>query len=141
MTNENQGVFINGKEQIIELLQFLPDSEKQKLLLNIKARNASMAKELSEKSLSFNNILDLEEESLKKVFSVCSPAIIGLALSLATRLNQRKVLSVIARESAEQAFQIMNRDLSTKRRECIKAQEKIVETAISLSRRDIIKLQ
>lgn len=141
MTNENQGVFINGKEQIIELLQFLPDSEKQKLLLNIKARNASMAKELSEKSLSFNNILDLEEESLKKVFSVCSPAIIGLALSLATRLNQRKVLSVIARESAEQAFQIMNRDLSTKRRECIKAQEKIVETAISLSRRNIIRLQ
>ena len=140
MTNENQGVFINGKEQIIELLQFLPDSEKQKLLLNIKARNASMAKELSERSLSFNNILDLNEESLKKVFSMCSPAIIGLALYLTTRAYQRKVLSLIARESAEQAFHIMNRDLSTKRRECIKAQEKIVETAISLSRRNIIKL-
>src|SRR5690606_15348838 len=120
MTNEAQGIFINGKEQIIELLQFLPDDEKKKLLGNIKARNASMAKELSEKSLSFTNILNLDEDSIRKVFSGCSPAIIGLALSLVNRNFQRKVLSVIPRESAETAFQIMGRDLSSKRRECMK---------------------
>lgn len=140
MTNDTQGIFINGKEQIIELLQFLPDDEKRKLLGNIKARNASMAKELSEKSLSFSNILNLDEDSIRKVFSLCSPAITGLALSLVNRNFQRKVLSVIPRESAENAFHIMNRDLSDKRRECTKAQDKIIEIAISLSRKNLIRL-
>ena len=49
----NENIYINGKGQIIEMLKIMPMAEKMKLLKNIGLRNAPMARELSEESLSF----------------------------------------------------------------------------------------
>lgn len=139
-TTERKGYYINGKEQVIELLQHLDGEERQKLLRNISLRNASMAKELSEQSLSFKDILAANTESLSKIMQVTTPAIIGLALYLTPRAFQRKALGAMDRTRAEQAFNVMSRDLSDKRAECMKAQNKLVQNALELSRRGIIKL-
>ena len=141
MNNADQkGYYINGKKQVIELLQHLEGDERAKLLQNIRMRNASMAKELSEQSYSFKDLLIADSETLSKIMRVTTPALIGLALYLTPRAFQRKVLGCMERSRAEQAFNVMSRDLSDKRQECLKAQNKVLQNAVELSRRGIIKL-
>lgn len=136
---ENGGVFINGKKQVIELLQKMDAGDKATLLKNLRVRNPTLAKELTESCLSFESIWDLDEECLKTVVSQVQPAILGLALSLVHVKNQRRVLSLISREMALKAFDIMQKDLTGNRTECFRAQQKILELAINLQRNRIIQ--
>src|SRR5690554_7972691 len=138
--NEQKGYYINGKKQVIELLQSLEPQETNKLLANIGMKNASMAKELSEQSLSFKDLLRANEETLGKIGRITPPAIIGLALYLTPRSFQRRMLMSMDRQRAEQAFNVMSRDLSAKRQECLKAQNRVLQSAIELSRKGIIRL-
>lgn len=137
---ENKGIFINGKQQIIEMLQFMNDKEKEKLLNNIGSKNAVMARELREKSFSFTNLGGLSDNMIKAIFEKVNPAIIGLALYQAPTKFQRRILSVIKRPLAEKAFEILSQDLSAKSLECKRAQEKIVQIAIQVSRANMVNL-
>lgn len=139
-TEESKGIYLNGKQQIIEMLQFMSGSEKEKLLQNIGQKNAVMARELREKSFSFQNLDGLGEQMLRAVFERVNPAIIGLALYQAPVKFQRRVLASINRSTAEAAFEILNQDLSSKTLECKRAQEKIVKVAIQVSRSQMINL-
>lgn len=136
---ENGGVFINGKKQVIELLQKMDAGDKARLLKNLRTRNPSLAKELTESCISFESIWDLDDECLKTIVSQIQPAILGLALSLVHVKNQRRALSLISREQALKAFDIMQKDLTSNRNECFRAQSKIVELAINLHRNKIIQ--
>jgi len=102
---ENGGIFINGKKQVVELLQRM----------------------------------DLNDESLKTLLSQTKPTILGLALSLCHVKNQRRALSLISREMALKAFDILQKDLTSNRHECLKAQQKILELAMGLNRSRIIQ--
>lgn len=137
--NEENGVFINGKRQVIELLQRMDSGDKARLLKNLKTRNPSLAKELTESCISFESIWDLDDECLKTVVSQVQPTILGLALSLVHVKNQRRALSLISREQALRAFDIMQKDLTGNRNECIRAQQKVLELAIHLNRNKIIQ--
>ncbi|MBD64007.1 MAG: hypothetical protein CME62_02290 [Halobacteriovoraceae bacterium] len=139
-TETGTGIFINGRQQIIEMLQFMDESERRKLLKNIEMRNSVMARELSEQSLSFNDLARLSEESLNNIFSRTNPAIIGLALYNCKAELQRKVLTSLDREIAERAFEIMNKNLSAKKLECKRAQEKVLDIVIQLNRKQLISL-
>jgi flagellar motor switch protein FliG len=139
-TNEQQNIFINGRQQIIDMLQFMNEDEKQKLLSNIKQRNSLMAKELSEQSFSFKSLFQLSNESLGKIFSRVNHAIIGLALYPMQIELQRKALSILNRDQAEKAYSVMSQDLSSKKAESKRAQEKIIQIAIQLSRQNYINL-
>ncbi len=136
---ENGGIFINGKKQVVELLQRMDASDKSKLLKNIRLKNPTLAKELTEECLSFESIWDLNDESLKTLLSQTKPAILGLALSLCHVKNQRRALSLISREMALKAFDILQKDLTSNRHECLKAQQKILELAMGLNRSRIIQ--
>ncbi len=140
MDTTEKGIFINGKQQIIEMLQFMENDDKQKLLENIKQRNAPMAKELSEKSLSFKDLFRLSSGHIRTIFEKSNPAIIGLALYPLTVSLQKKALQSLSREVAEQAFNVMRQDLTHKKIECQRAQEKIVRLAIQLSRHNSVQL-
>ncbi len=133
------GIFINGKKQVIELLQKMDSGDKAKLLKNLKSRNPTLAKELTELCISFESIWDLNDSCLKTVVSQVQPAILGLALSLVHVKNQRRVLSLISREMALKAFDIMQKDLTGNRSECMRAQQKILELALNLHRNKIIQ--
>jgi len=139
-SNAENGIFLNGRKQIVELLQFMSDSERKKLLGNIKNRNAIMARELSEQSLSFRDLFHLDEAIVRRILQNINPTIIGLALFVSPTEIQRKTLSLMDRADAEEAFNIMSQNLSHKRSECQKAQNKILNTAIQLSRRNLISL-
>lgn len=137
--NPENGIFINGKKQVIELLQKMDAGDKSRLLKNLRTRNPSLAKELTESCLSFESIWDLDDECLKTVVSQVQPAILGLALSLVHVKNQRRALSLISREMALKAFDIMQKDLTGNRHECLRAQQKILELAVNLQRNRIIQ--
>ncbi len=137
--NNENGIFINGKKQVIELLQMMDAGDKTKLLKNLRVRNPVLAKELTESCISFESIWDLNDESLKTIVSQVQPAILGLALNLVHVKNQRRALSLISREMALKAFDIMQKDLTGNRNECLRAQQKIVELALNLHRNRIIQ--
>ncbi|MCT4642632.1 MAG: hypothetical protein N4A33_10095 [Bacteriovoracaceae bacterium] len=139
MENE-KGIFINGKQQVIEMLQYMGEKEKKKLLNNIKLRNPSIAKELSEKSFSFKSLFSMNNESLRSIFNNSNPTLVGLALYNESRENQKIALSVMDRHLAEKAFYIMNQNLTSKANECSRAQKKILQYAISLSKTNKILL-
>ena len=136
--NNSNNVFINGKQQIIEMLRYMPMNERNKLISNIRLRNATMARELSEQSLSYSDLDNLDEDKLALVLRTINPAVIGLALYLSPRKFQRKCLGVLERTLAEKAYQIMTYDLSSKRTECERAQQKILQSAIELVRKNVI---
>lgn len=137
--NTENGIFINGKKQVIELLQRMDAGDKARLLKNLRTRNPVLAKELTESCISFESIWDLSDECLKTVVSQVQPAILGLALNLVHIKNQRRALSLISRDMAMKAFEIMQKDLTSNRNECIRAQQKIVELAVNLHRNRIIQ--
>jgi len=112
--------------------------DKMTLLKNIKIKNPALAKELTEYCVSFQTLWDLDDHDLKVLLNQINPAILGLAITLTNQKNQRRALSLIQREQAIKAFDVMQRDLSQNRNDCLKAQEKIVQTALNLQREKII---
>ena len=134
-SQSDKGIFINGKQQIIEMLQYMDESDKQKLLKNISARNAVMGRELTEQSFSLKDLIALNDHALTTVLRYSNAPIIGLALYLLPTDFQRRALSLMDRSSAETAFHIMSQNLTNKKIECQRAQKKLLETAIELSRR------
>ena len=140
MSNTEQGIFINGRQQIIEMLQYMNEEEKQKLLGNIKQKNAVMARELSEQSFSFRSLFKLDQDTLRQIFSRTSPAIIALSLYPLEAKFQRKALGVLERAVAEEAYGLMTQNLSSKKTECRRAQDKIAQIAIQLSRQKSIRI-
>lgn len=137
--NSENGIFINGKKQVIELLQQMEAKDKSKLLKNLRTRNPSLAKELTESCISFESIWDLDDQCLKTVVSQVQPTILGLALNIVHVKNQRRALSLISRDTALKAFDIMQKDLTNNRNECLRAQQKILELALNLHRNRVIQ--
>ena len=137
---ENTGVYLNGKKQVIELLKKMEGSDKATLLRNLKARNPILAKELAESCVNFDSIWSLDDNALRSVLSHVQPTILGLALHITQVKNQRRALSLIERPQAMRAFEIMQKDLSANRNECVRAQQKILEFAMKLHKNQIINL-
>ena len=137
---ENTGVYLNGKKQVIELLKKMEGSDKAILLRNLKARNPILAKELAESCVNFDSIWELDDHALRSILSHVQPTILGLALHLCQVKNQRRALSLIERPHAIRAFEIMQKDLSANRNECQRAQQKILEFAMKLHKNQIINL-
>src|SRR5690606_35693148 len=98
-------------------------ADRTKLLKNLRLRNPVLAKELTESCISFESIWDLDDEGLRTLLSQVSPSILGLALSLVPVKNQRRALSVISREGALKAFEILRKDLSAISNDCLRAQK------------------
>lgn len=140
-TNNNQnGYFINGKAQIIEMLQHMNRDERARLLKNIKIRNPQLADELTEQCFTFSDLDNLEDSELQVVFNYVSAPILGMALKNVERSFQRRLLSLATREYAEEAFRVLKTSYSSEKRDIKRAQNKIIEVLVSLKRRRQIDL-
>ena len=116
--NKNSmGVFLNGKAQIIEMLEIMSATERQKLLNNIRLRNPKLANELMEKSLNFTDLDRLEDFDLKKIISETNPQIMGLALKSAPVNFQRRVLGLCERQYAIETYDIMIKRIENEKRD------------------------
>lgn len=135
-----QGVFINGKAQVIEMLKYMQPEEREVLLKNIKARNPQLAMELTEDCLTFNDLNRLGDEELHLIFNYVKPAVWGLALKNTPRDFQRRVLGLAARDYAEQAYQVLTTSIKNEDRDTKRAQQKIVSILGNLLKRRQISI-
>ena len=139
--NKNSmGVFLNGKAQIIEMLEIMSATERQKLLNNIRLRNPKLANELMEKSLNFTDLDRLEDFDLKKIISETNPQIMGTALKSAPVNFQRRVLGLCERQYAIETYDIMIKRIENEKRDSQRAQGRILGAFANLVRRQVINL-
>jgi flagellar motor switch protein FliG len=135
-----QGLFINGKAQVIEMLKYMQPEERETLLKNIKARNPQLAMELTENCLTFNDLNRLGDEELHLVLNYVKPAIWGLALKSTPIEFQRRILGLAPRDYAEQAYQVLTTTLKNEDRDTKRAQQKIVSILGNLLKRRQISI-
>lgn len=128
-------VFINGKAQIVEMLKFMNPSERETLLRNIRQRNAPLADELMEQSLTFSSLDELTDQDLVLIFESVTAPVLGVALKGAERSFQRRLLSLADRDYAEKAYSVMMTPLSNEKRDVQRAQNKIISVLAGSFRR------
>lgn len=134
------GVFLNGRAQVIEMLQYMTADERQRLLRHIRIRNPQLADELVEKSLTFNHLDRLEDQDLSMMFGYVKPAILGIALKTVDRDFQRRILSLAPRQYAEEAFESLTTPIMNEKRDAKRAQKKVVDILIALKKRNQVQL-
>lgn len=139
MSTENQGLFINGRAQVIEMLEYMTSEERDKLIKNIRIRNPQLANELMEKSFTFKDLLGLKTENIQVIFKYITPQILGLALKGISVDNQKKMLSIAPRDYAEKAYDIMVRTIPNEERDTQRAQHKIISVFINLVKKKAIR--
>ncbi|OFZ23540.1 MAG: hypothetical protein A2202_04800 [Bdellovibrionales bacterium RIFOXYA1_FULL_36_14] len=139
--NSEQAVFINGRAQVIEMLQYMEDEDRNTLLKNIRIRNPILANELLEKSLVFENIGKLSDHEIRLVINYVQPTIMGVALKNVNQDLQRRVLGLAQRAFAEKAYEIMIKSIGNEMTHIRKAQNKILETMVALNKKKQINLK
>lgn len=138
---ENQakeGIYINGKAQIVEMLQYMNPDEREKLLKNIRVRNSAMAQELIRESMTFDVVENLGDEDWQKIFNYIDARILGIALKLSNKNFQRRLLRLATREYAETAYNVMVTPIEQGAEKSKRAQRRIMETVGSLSQKRLI---
>ena len=128
MDNESQ-IFIDGKSQIVEMLQMMPQEERSALIKNLRLKNPVLAGELQEKSISFEEALVYGR--ISDLFQFVTPSVLGMALKGINEEFQRRVLSAIGRGHAEEAYLAMVDPSHTEER-VKRAREKVRSVIISL---------
>ncbi|MBT3981328.1 MAG: hypothetical protein HOE90_08235 [Bacteriovoracaceae bacterium] len=131
---KKEGYYINGRAQVVELLKFLPDAEKAKLLKSIRLRNPTLAMELSEESINFECIARISDDDIKQLLRYVSPTILGVALKGMDPGLQRRILSIPARSYAENAYTTMLTPINNESRDCKRAQNKVMQIINKLAR-------
>jgi len=132
-TAANNLVFLNGRQQIIEMLKIMAAAERAALLDNIKKRNPILANELLEESINFSCLENLSRPEIELIFSFTDAFTWGVALQGLAASLQRKILGLAARPYAEQAFKIMTGPRGQSA-DVAKAQNKILAVIIELHR-------
>jgi flagellar motor switch protein FliG len=141
MDNEQVGgVFLNGKAQILEMMPLLSPIERNKLIKNIRMKNPQLADELVENSITFKNILDLNDDTIQVILRYVKAPILGVALKSLTPDDQRKILCLCEREYAEQAYKAMRARLSREIQDIEKACLRVKSVMGALVRKGYIKI-
>ena len=126
------GVFINGRAQVVEMLQQMTAQEKEKIFKHLRIKNPTLASELIEESFTFQDINNLADEDLKIIFQYVSPQILGVALKNVARTLQRRILSLAERGYAQEAYQVLISNTASEKKFVARAQKKIITTMLSL---------
>ena len=140
---ENQGpnVFIDGKNQIIEMLKHMSPQHRKNLLSNIRLKNPSLAKELTTSGLDFSIIGELNDQDICKIFSHVEAPVFGIALRKMNKSFQKYILSLAPRNYAESVYKVMIKRIEKEDILIKRAQKKIVDLISVLNRKQIINLQ
>jgi flagellar motor switch protein FliG len=126
MNNENK-IFINGKSQAISMLKLLTREERNRILSQIKIKNPSLADDLNNNCVSFNDIEHLSDNSIKNLLERVQPQVIGLAIKNSSVDFQKRILKIAQRDFAEEAYQILRTPLGSEQVRLIgRAQNKIL---------------
>lgn len=126
MKEENK-VFINGRNQAISMLRLLTREERSRILSQIKIKNPSLAVELNNQCVNFNDIEHLTDTALKSLMEKIPSQVVGLAIKGARVDFQKRILKIANRKYAEEAYSVLRTNLEGEQRRLIeRAQNKIL---------------
>lgn len=128
-------IFINGKAQIIEMLQHMPRDERRALLAKVRLKNSQLADELSEQCFVFADLSSLPDHELSAIFPHLKAAVLGMAIKGVDVQFQRRLLSLADRDYAQEAFRVLKTPYKNEKQDTPRAQNKIVEILASLKRK------
>ena len=126
MGQDNNGIYINGREQALEILKMLNPEERNRILKTINIKNPGLANDLSQNCSSPNDIQNFKSEDFLVIFSNVKPEILGLALKNTSPNFQRSILKLAPRQYAETAFSFLIMDLPLEKRETIVRAKKLI---------------
>lgn len=130
---EKQGeIFINGKGQVVKMLQFLTSKERNRLLDNIRHRNPTLARELIQESSTFEDFKNATDDEILSILGEINPTILGLGLKGESEDFQRRILSLVPRSYAEKAFEILNNTITNENQAMKRAKIKMLGAFIQL---------
>lgn len=138
-SQNEKGVFINGRGQVVDLLRTLQDTEREKILKILKIKNPAMARDLTIQCLTFHYFINLDHEKIKIACQYISGNVLGFALSDQTIQNQKMILSIVERKKAMEAFQIISGEKGSQS-ETQKSQRKIVQIVAELIDKKVIQI-
>ena len=130
--NKKSGHFINGKNQIIDMLRVMPINEKKVLIENLKRRNPKAALEFSKESISINNLINLQREHFLLLSNHINFEIMGIALKNTSLDVQKRILSLLPKNYAEECFNTLFTPVEISKSEINKAKNKVIAIAIQL---------
>lgn len=131
MNEQKNGIYINGKEQALEILKLLTPNERNRIISNINLKNPSLAIELKQNSINFKDMEEYSIESFKDIFQRVKPEVLGLALKNTTTIFQKNVLKSAPREYAEIAFKILMLNVPASKQETILRAKKHIVSELS----------
>jgi len=139
--NKNGEIIINGKAQVVDILKRLPEEQKNKILGDLKKKNPTLSKELKIQTLSFHAIIGLESRDLRVLLEYLSSPLIAISIARAEKAVQIKFLKSLDSKKAMEVYRIITSETSNYGINDIeKAQNKILDSALILSQRQIIQL-
>ena len=138
--DQEQGIFLNGKAQLAEMLKFMTNEEKQRIIKVIRSKNPALAEELVSQSVGFETIERFSENQLLLISGFINSAIMGMALKGSNQNVQRKILSSVPKDYAKQAYQVMVKPIQRETETIQKAQNKVAHIVAGLIRQKRITL-
>ena len=124
-TTKTDGIFLNGKAQVIEMLKYMEFDERENLLKQLRRQGRQLlADELMMSSLGLEQISLLKDQELKYLFYQVSAPILGIAIRSLDISLQRRVLSLAPRSYAEETYKFMTADIDNEEDKIQKAQDK-----------------
>lgn len=139
-TSKQNGYFINGKNQVVEMLQLMTGAEKSRLLNHIRHKNPTLAVELSEQSLSFEHLNSLQDTEIVLLFKYVPAEILGMALKGTSVAFQRRVLVLADRSYAELAFDVLVNPITNEKVNNKRAQAKVLDTVRRMIRKQVLNV-
>ena len=122
---KSDDVFLNGKAQVIEMLRYMRTDERERLIREIRLQSETLADELSRGEIGFNQIANLSDEQMNRLFDCVEAPILGMAIKGLSVDLQKKILSLAERSYAEEAYQFMTMSLSESQEKTLRAREKM----------------
>ena len=127
----NTGIYINGKEQALEILKLLSPAERSRILNSINIKNPTLANELKQNSINERDIEEYPVSCFANIFRNINPEVLGLALQGTSTDFQKNILRAAPRQYAEKAFQTLTLTLPTSKTETITRAKKIIIAELS----------
>lgn len=130
-SNENN-IFINGKKQVLEMMQYFTDEEKTKLIKNIRPRNPQLASELQDQGITFGHIRRLGDSDLYNLARNVQAPIMGIALKEMDEEFLRRFLRLVPRDYAESVFEMFQTTLPNERLDVKRAQDRVLDALLGI---------
>ena len=129
---------IGGRAKAAKLLDGLADSEQKRLLLAVGEVDPELAEDLERRSYSFERLLKMEQQDLRKLIEQTEWSDWVLALRIVSGEQQEQLLSNVSNRVAADTREALSIKGKTLKEDVQKAQRRLIQTALVLREKKVL---